>query len=235
MAIAFVQQATEIVISGGTSGNTTVTGVGAGNLLMASTNHLPSDTRTMTLADDQDGAWALAVKEGTTRSSQIDYQTDTGGGDTLVTVTINITSTSYTNILEASGADLTTPLDQTSGISEGAPTATHHCSLDSTVIDTAADVLIMAVGTIGAAAGTLTEGSGYTDMGVSVNTQLFAQYQTFATAQVDHRGTFTSVETRQGRHCIASFVGAAAAPEVGEAADLFWQMPVIHVGRGGGG
>lgn len=213
MAVALVQTSTEIAFASGTTGNVTVTGVGAGNLLVCvvASN---SNTPTVSVSDDKGNTWAEAVALGSAgvgRRASIWYAKNTAAGDTVVTVTMSVSATAVNAfVYEVSGCDTTSPLDASSSLAETTTTTSHNCSADATVIDTTAECFVCCASKGQGSFGTLTEGSGYTRTASASASSMF-QRQIFGASTANERGAFTSGTSQPAVGAIAAFKVAAAA------------------------
>lgn len=193
-----------------TSLQVTLTAVAAGNLLVLLIDCNNTADRTFTVADDQGNTWSRAVRirgATNTRICEIWLANNVAAGTTIITVTPSASATLRIFAEEVADIDDTVPLDQT-GTNEEAAGVTAHYSAASGSIDTAADVICYSVGIHNASAGTLTQGTGWTQL--YGTTPYHAQYRVSAGALTDERGAWTSGTARQSVGAIASFKGAAA-------------------------
>lgn len=209
MAAALVQTGTAINISGGTSGNITLTSVAAGNLLVVYADDIDGASATFSVSDDKGNTWASAVfNDNGGYTSAILYCLNAAAGTTVVTITASTSTSFLGQAQEFSGG--TWSLDTTSFIDEGSTTS-HVCSASSSVIDTTGEDVVICNSTTndGGNFGTRTAGSGYTGLS-SPTAQAFWQYQIFSTAQANERGAWTSANSKGTAACIAAFKLAAS-------------------------
>ena len=195
----------------GTSGSWDST-VTAGSTLIAFLHQPSSDSRTFGVEDDVDGSWTALTAQsrggGGGFVSQIFYITNHTGGTVTVTVTSNANVVKEVHLVEISDstfdvessiAGLSTDIDGTLG---------YPCSADSTVIDTAADVFVIAGVTIAGGNSVDGGGSGYTNLHTPSSTSA-TQYKTSASALTNERGWVAESGTnRNYSGAIASFVAA---------------------------
>jgi hypothetical protein len=209
MAVAHVQVSTEGVVTAGTSGSVTLTGVGSGRLLIAYIHQAAGTLRTYTASDDRSNAWAEAVAIATSFVSSLWYGKNTAAGDTQITIAASLSATYRFFVQEVSGADTTAPLDQTSSQTAEGSTNNHTSSASASVIDTAADVIVCCVGSVSSSGvSATTAGGSYTKITSAVVTFL-AQYWVSAGALTNEQGAWSHTGTaRAGRSVIASFKGA---------------------------
>jgi hypothetical protein len=210
---SIVETATEVTVTAGTSGNTTLT-VAAGNMLVALIAQGTGTLRTFTVTDNSgSNTWANAVTISSSFVAQISYAKNTAAASTTVTVTASGSATYSFHILEISGAHLTAPLDQTSSLAEAGATNNHVSAATADVIDTAANVLVFCVG-VSSTSGVSgnAPGSGYTEINSTAqpNGYMF-QHQASAGALTNEQGAWSHTGTaRLGNSVIASFVAAAS-------------------------
>jgi hypothetical protein len=199
MAYALVQSSTETSVSAGSSGNATLTGVVAGNLLVATLAMTGSAIRTFTFSDDAVNTWAVAEEINSGQTAHISFAKNVLSGTVQVTATINTgTGTFRFKVHEFSGGDTVSPLDTTSELLEPGNTNNHACSANATVIDTVADALVVCVGVLNSAGG------------ASATTLVIWQYKVASGALANEQGAWTNTTTaRTGRSVIASFKPAA--------------------------
>jgi hypothetical protein len=209
MAIALVQTSTEITVSGGTGGSVTVSGVASGNLLVCVLDSTAADDPLLTVSDDKSNSWLQAVTNGISGAiSQINYVLSAAAGNTLVSVTADVTTDFVAKVQERSGGTWT--LGNTSSIDESATTS-HVCSATSGEIDTTGEAVIIANSVCEQSSGTfgaLTVGSGYTQISASTDAVMW-QYQQFAVSESNNRGAFTSGNSRSTAAVIAAFLCTA--------------------------
>jgi hypothetical protein len=211
MAYALVQSSTETSVSAGSSGNATLTGVVAGNLLVATLAMTGSAIRTFTFSDDAVNTWAVAEEINSGQTAHISFAKNVLSGTVQVTATINTgTGTFRFKVHEFSGGDTVSPLDTTSELLEPGNTNNHACSANATVIDTVADALVVCVGVLNSAGGATVEGGTYTNLNSSATTLVIWQYKVASGALANEQGAWTNTTTaRTGRSVIASFKPAA--------------------------
>jgi hypothetical protein len=210
MAIALVQTSTEITVSGGTGGSVTVSGVAAGNLLVCVLDSTAADDPLLTVSDDKSNSWLQAVTNGISGAiSQINYVLSAAAGNTLVSVTADVTTDFVAKVQERSGGTWT--LGNTSSIDESATTS-HVCSATAGEIDTTGEAVIIANSVCEQASGvfgSLTVGSGYTQISASTSAVMW-QYQHFTVSESNNRGAFTSGNSRSTAAVIAAFLCSAS-------------------------
>lgn len=212
MAIAHVQTSTEVVVSAANSGSVTLTGVGAGNLLVAVLTQNDSASRTYAFSDDKSNAWAVAIHHNPSVAAHISFGKNTASGNTLITATIagGLTSTFRFKVLEFSGADTAAPLDVVSELAESVNSNNHTSSADATVIDTVADPLVVCAAILNAPGTATAAGAGYTQVTNGAASTTLWQYKIASGALANEQGAWSNTGTaRMGRSAIASFKPAA--------------------------
>ena len=167
------------------------------------------------VADSVDGPWTpltLQDNNGTTgRKTQLWYIADHAGGPVTITCTAAVSFTAAIWVIEI-GPSI---FDVESGIINGTVDASlgYPCSADATVIDTAADVLVVSAITLGAGTGSFSTGptSGWTEIADSGG-NIYAQYIGSSSALSNERGWIKENGTnRDSAAVIASFVAAGGA------------------------
>lgn len=193
----------------------TLTGVAAGNLLIASAQLTSASTRTFTASDDKSNTWASALTyQDSTRDGQISYAKNVTSGDTVVRMTISSTGVNYVvEAIEVANCSTTSPLDVTDQLNESVATDNHVCS--SAGVNTSADVIVYSHGTLNSASGvsSVAKGASYTALYESVtDLGTVIQYRISAGALTSEQAPWTSVGTdRTGGSGMAVFKADAAA------------------------
>lgn len=213
---AFVQTSSIVSSSGVSAVEITLTGVGAAASLFALILRAGSGSRTYTTTDDKGNTWHEAVTDVSSgRQHEIEYSDNVAGGDTIITVTQSGGGSLGFNALvcEFSGLDSAGSLDVTSSFVESANSDNHFCGAVGE-IDTAANVVCLAVGTLNSLSGVsgTNPGTNWTELGSS-NTDI-RQYRVSAAALTDERGEWHSVGIdRTGAGVIASFKAAGGGAQ----------------------
>lgn len=228
-AVAHVQTSTEVIVTAGTSGGVTVTGVGPANHLAVLLGQTTTSDRTFSTSDDKGNTWVQAVRIRSTNGNiaEIEHAQNTATGDTLVTVTVGggLSSTFRFFVHETSGVSTSASLDQTSSLDETVATNNHLSSADATVIDTAADVIVYTASVMNAAHTATSPGTGYTEID-SASEQAYFQYRVSASALTDERGAWSGTGTaRTAGNTIASFKGDAAGAATPK------RLPLLGIGE----
>src|SRR5437016_467125 len=138
MAQTLVQQSAEVVVTSGTTGSVTLTGVAAGNLLAILACNETDGTTFATPTDTNGNTWAIAVQDGTARlgEAMIAYAQNVHSGSTPVTVGPSSGSKTYHfKVLEISGSVTAGNPDVTSSIRESGTPTSHVCSADASHIN----------------------------------------------------------------------------------------------------
>lgn len=207
MAIAFEQG----VPGAGTSPLTVqITGVGAGNLLVAVIMETTANNRTFTsLASDNGGNFTAAVtyqNSGTlNRRIGIYYLPNCNAGTHNVTLTVSASASLYLDLFEFSGCDTASPFVTGDFFENASGTTKYHADVGE--IDTSGSCAIV-TGTIhNSDPGTVTYDADYTLVGVS------SLYYIAPSAVTDERAGYTHSVTRTANSAIAAFkvAGTAAA------------------------
>ncbi len=167
-----------------------------------------NSNRTMSVVDPDNGTYALIDSSGSCSSATCveDYAIF----NALANASLSITMTQAGGVFAAySGGAVeincagagTCAADASSHLVEGAATGSHLSSLDSTVIDTAANVFVLSGCKATGSLSTETPGSGYTALTESAPT-IFWQFQSSVGALTDERGAWTSATTT--RVCVST-------------------------------
>lgn len=225
MAIARVQESSELTVSAGTTGNVTFT-VSSGNMLIAYIG-CQNASITFTVSDNKGNTWneAITKTDGTVaRTASIWYTNNIAAGSTQVTVASNASATYSAIIQEVSGQDTAggaiAPLDASSSHADTSATTDHVSSASSTVIDTTDAALVACAGIVPGSVGvTVSPGAGYTQI-VSTNVRILWQYKVFTGATNDEQGAWTEDVGRTAVSVIAAFKQAAG----GGGASRVWQL-----------
>lgn len=163
MAVGYVQH-THFTINSASSGNATLTGFTAGNLVALIMSKLNTTERAFTVTDSQSGTLTQAVlnEAATGRQSGIWYLANRGSGN--LTVMLSVVGGFYVNaectIVELSGVDNSSPIGGTSTFAN--PNSLTHYAADVTGFNPLADSLVLAVTTGNAANTTAAVASPYT-------------------------------------------------------------------------
>jgi hypothetical protein len=229
-ANAFIQSALSSSCNGASTCAATLTGVGEGNLVIAVFHFLNNPARTVTSVCD-DGATCAGGHVYThgctgtgviTGNHSIYYLPNNSSGNKTVTVTMSGTNTNLRlRLLEVSGADTSTPLDQCSPTNDQTNPGTGTDAVTSASVNTTTDgQFIVGFSTEQSAnAVTWTAGTGYTlANGGSIFNISEHQVQTSAGAIA---ATFTqssaSADFRSGIATFKAAGGAASSPPNGAA------------------
>jgi hypothetical protein len=210
MSQSLVQTGAEISVSGGTSGNVTLNGVAAGNLLTASCLNDSNATATFSASDNKSNAWASAVSQGDSAVAglaAILYAKNVAAGNTTVTITSSASISFKALIQEWSGSDTSAPL--AAHDSDQVGSGTNHQASASGVNPGAACICLVcacAQNTLG----TCTAGSGYTAE-TSSSPFDFYEYQIFSSAPTNEQGKWTSANSPPTVSVIAAFRAAVAS------------------------
>lgn len=226
MAIARVQESSELTVTSGTTGNVTLT-VSSGNLLIAYIA-CQSGTATFTVSDNKGNTWneAITKADGTVaRSASLWYANNVSAGSTQVTVGASGSATYSAIIQEVSGQDTAggaiAPLDASSSHSDTSATTNHVSSASSTVIDTTDAALVACSGIVTGSVGvTVSPGTGYTQI-VSANVRILWQYKVFTGATNDEQGAWMDDSSRTAVAVIGAFKQAAGG---GGGGSRVWQL-----------
>lgn len=110
-------------------------------------------------------------------------------------------------VVEVSGSPRVA-FDTISLVDESVNTNSHVSAADTTVIDTAAEVVVITAGCLNSDGGPMTPGAGYTTIYTDNNTR-FIQYKSSETALTDEQGVWTHIgSARQNLGCIISLKSA---------------------------
>lgn len=193
--MSLVQQTTA---AGNGSASPALTGVAAGNALVAVVSQVASAMRTYSASSNIDGALASAVQYNPDRAVAVLVLRNVSAGNHTVTIAAN-TGTVAIDVwlFEVSGLDnAASPIIPTgNGFTDAGATSTHY-SAPAGEIDTAGATWMVSVGAIyfpmtATAAGS----SPWTKATTAANVQAFAQYGDFASASTDERGQWTHTGT----------------------------------------
>ena len=179
--------------------------VTAGSTLILTLTNTDTNTRTYSVSDDVDGAWTALTKSILSGvETQIFYKTNHSGGATTVTVSSNFGAVKRVSWLEITASSA----DQDSNY-VGAVDATfgYPCSADATVIDTGANVFVVAALALNATGSIDTVTSPWTEM-YNDGVRQAHKYRSSDTALTNERGFFAESGTnRTAISAIASFTG----------------------------
>lgn len=204
MAIAFVQQGDNRATAA-TTVDVTLTGVGAGNLVVFHSMRSGGTDRTLTVTDVTNGntvnvAVAETVSAATGSEIAIDYISSATGGNTTYRLTASGSTIIDLDVLEFSGHDSASPLDTTS-TGDNASGTSHVCAAAG-AIDTAANVIVTTCIQFSGTSGGGTQPSGYT-MSTLGNTSERSGYK--------GPGTYTNEDAAQTTVSSRSSIGAVAS------------------------
>lgn len=218
--LATLQAATPAIVQtgddcvGDSSANCTLSDTASGNLIVVyiwtGTNRTVS-----TVTDDDSNTYEEAESDvddaGSSNSWQVSiwFAKNIAGGAGTLTITATANAGGefiFAQAVEVSGADTSSPLDQT-GINDSTSSTNNHTC--SGAVTTAAEVYVgCAAAFNGNDAGPFTEGSGYTEFQDN-GQQIFGQHRVSAGSLVSETGQFTGAgEARQGTAVLASFKSA---------------------------
>lgn len=225
MTIAFVQQGDARTASG-TTVDVTLTGVGAGNLIVLNCMRSGATDRTLTTSDTTNGdAVSVAVAEtvssvgGTAAEVAIDYIPVATGGNTTYRLTASGTTEIELDVFEFSH-DGTATLDQSS-TGDNASGTSHVCAA-SGLIDTAAGAVVTTCIRFNGSSGGGSNPSGFTMSALS-GTYVRSGYKGPGT-YTDENAAQTTVNNRYSIGAVASFA------EVGGATVLKGGLALMGVG-----
>lgn len=210
MAVAFVQKGSQF--ANGTTCQVTLTGVTAGNALIAFCLRQGATDRTLTVSDDRGNSWADALAETVSgsREVQISRALSVAAGDTVITLTASGTTDLGLTVFEVSGLDASP--DDAQSTSDAASGTSKVCAAAG-AIDTSADVFIVcgAVGT--GDLGTVTYPANFTSStlnGLPSAAKFWSAHRVSAGALTDEDADWSHTTDRATLSAIASFKGAAA-------------------------
>lgn len=209
-APTFIQK-NQASVGGGASLDVTLTGVGAGSLLIICVSEVAASNRTYSAADDKGNTWAQAAATSTNRGSTILYAYNVAAGDTVITVTPSASATFRIFAIEVAGAETASDPKVASDTNEQATNQnSHHCAAAGS-IDATDDVFVVAGGTLNAAGSSVTKNASYTllysDGG---NPSYLWSYREATGGVTDDRATWTSGTARNDKCCMAAFKAPAA-------------------------
>lgn len=218
MGLSRVQVSAETVVTSGTSGTATLTGVAAGNLLVAYPTNIGETTIAFVAEDDQPDIWATIISEEgpvTLNSVTIARCLRAAGGTTIVTVTADAATDFNFRVAEftRTGGGIWSDADSDNFIQTAISTS-EFCA-ETTKIDIAASESVVVCNAVAdnpssTGFGTPTPGSGYSQ-DTSADSRVYWQWQVFSTALTNERGAFTSGVARKAAACIAGFICSASA------------------------
>ena len=168
--------------------------------------------RTYTCSSDVDGAFTqLSVIVNNDYRVSMFYLDNLTGGDHVITMTANASTTFTFGVVEFSGTDTTDSKDVESSLIETVNSGSHPCAAAG-AIDTVAGVGIVTVGITNAGTGAATKHADYTLAHTedSSGPTWLAQYRVSAGALTDEDAIWTAAGTnRKGGSMMASFKPAA--------------------------
>lgn len=215
MAIAFVQQADNRAAAA-TTVDVTLTGVGAGNLIVMNCMRSGGTDRTLTTSDVTNGdtcnvAIAEVVAAAGSSEVAVDYVSSATGGNTTYRLTAGGSTIIEMDVFEFSGHDSASPLDTTS-TGDNASGTSHVCAAAG-AIDTAANVIVTTCIQFLNTSGGGTQPSGYT-MSTLAGTTNRSGYKGPGT-YTNEDAAQTTVTARSSIGCVASWKQAAAGGGAG--------------------
>ena len=195
MAITQVQSKQGELVSGTTGLALAFTSnVTAGNLLICRYSELNANARTPSVSDNVGGTWAsLTITGANSRRTQTFYCLSAVGGATTVTITTGGLSDGFDmSIEEYSGGAGTWTLNN-SDTSTGTTTTNHVCGATGFTTDANPSVLI-GTDSLNASPGTVTPGSGYTQIAATTAASVWL-YQ-ITTGSITTQAPFTTSISR---------------------------------------
>jgi hypothetical protein len=212
MSQALVQTSAEINVSGGTSGNVTLNGVAAGDLLTAMCINLSNGTDTFSVSDGKN-TWQSAVTGASGSGvppqgvAQILYAQNVAAGNTTVTITATHSITFQAFIQEWSGSATSSVVAATDSHLESTAGTSHTAS--NSGISPGSPCICLACGT-DQSGGSPTAGSGYTQLTSSQIYDLY-EFQIFSSAPTNEHGAWTTSSGQKTISCIAAFKAASGS------------------------
>lgn len=208
MSIAWVQDSTEVTVTGTSSGNVSLT-LTAGNFVCIGVMQTSSTARTYTAADGVNTYSTDAQQSATGgQVAAIIAALNVAAGATTITVTASGNFTGRLRGQEFSGVATSSALLDSSGNNEAATTT--HVMAASGKVDTTGEALIVGCAAGTASLGTDTAGTGFTEIEGGATT-IFYQWGIFATSQTDNQGAWTSTNSVACANAIAAYGAAAGA------------------------
>lgn len=219
MGLSRVQVSTETVVTSGTSGTATLTGVAYGNLLVAYPTNIGETPTTFLVTDDKSDIWSTIIAASgpvTDNSVAIARCLRAAGGTTVVTVTASGTTDFSFRVAEAAraGGGIWADGDSDDFIQTSIGATSQFCA-DTTEIDISANDSIVFCNAVAdnpssTGFGTPTPGSGYSQ-DTAADARIYWQYKVFSAPITNERGGFTSGVGRRAAACIAGFICSASA------------------------
>jgi hypothetical protein len=210
MSQVIVQQSAEVTVSSGSTGNVTLNGVGAGNILTVQGTNETNANNFSTPTDNNGNTWAAPVQAGNNSvgMSCLSLAQNANGGNTTVTLGLASGTATYRfRVIEWSGSLTTGQPDASDHQIEAAGT-THHES--SAGINPTGACVVLCAASLSNLTGGATAGGGYSSFGTASN-YAFYQYQIYASAPSNEKGAWTSVNSIAIAGSIIAFKAAAGA------------------------
>ena len=171
----FVQTANQS-FSAATTVNAALTGVAAGNTLVAIWMTTATDNRNPQFTDNNSGVWSKVIQVQPDRTIRIAYAPNHASGNTTVTATWTGTTSGIMILVEVAGANTTYPIDALDTLYDSTSNNASTCSAGLNSLGT--EVLAICGGVTNAAMTASVVGSGFTAIRDN-DTRYLVQYQGF--------------------------------------------------------